>query len=72
MSLQFTLSNLSRKHVNSMKPCVCVGGRGSPELMSLEDTELIDILVQNRKTRPKRRKGGKQRGLGGAGGKERE
>lgn len=34
-------------------------------MMSLEDTELIDILVQNRKTRPKRRKGGKQRGWGG-------
>lgn len=31
-----------------------------PELMCLEDTELIDIMVQNRKTRLKRRKGRRQ------------
>lgn len=36
------------------------GGCGSPELICLEDTELTDTMVQNRKIGDKRREGGRE------------
>lgn len=36
------------------------GGCGSPELIYLEDTELTDTMVQNRKIGDKRREGGRE------------